>query len=77
MPLYEYLCLDCRTRFDALRPMMDADAPIDCQECQGEHTSRVISLFYAHSDGRAVTQSAPSCSACATHACSTCGIGRG
>ena len=73
MPLYEYVCLDCRTRFDALRSFKDADAPIACQNCQGEHTSRVISLFFAHSDGRSIAQSAPACNTCASHACSTCG----
>jgi putative FmdB family regulatory protein len=74
MPIYEYICLDCRTKFDALRPIKDADAPIACRDCQGENTSRILSLFFAHSDGRSVTQSAPACSSCATHACSTCGV---
>ncbi|UCD98768.1 MAG: zinc ribbon domain-containing protein [Chloroflexota bacterium] len=74
MPLYEYVCLDCRAQFDALRSIKDADAPIACQNCQGENTSRMLSLFFAHSDGRSVTQSAPACSSCATHACSTCGV---
>jgi hypothetical protein len=37
----------------------------------------VISLFFAHSDGRTIAQSAPSCTACATHSCATCGIGKG
>jgi len=73
MPIYEYVCLDCRTRFDALRPIKDADVPIPCQSCQGEHTSRTLSVFFAHSDGRALAQSAPSCSACSGHACSSCG----
>jgi len=74
MPLYEYICLDCRTRFDALRSMKDADATIACHNCQGEHTSRLLSVFYAHSDGRTITQSAPTCGSCSSHACSTCGI---
>jgi putative FmdB family regulatory protein len=69
MPLYEYICLDCRTQFDILRSMKDADAPIACQDCLGENTSRMLSLFFAHSDGRAVTQSAPACTSC-----STCGV---
>jgi hypothetical protein len=34
----------------------------------------MLSLFYAHSDGRAVTQSASACGSCATHTCSTCGV---
>ncbi len=74
MPLYEYTCLDCRTQFDALRSIKEADAPIACQDCQGEDTSRMLSLFFAHSDGRAVTQSAPACTSCSTHACSSCGV---
>ena len=74
MSLYEYICLDCRTQFDSLRSMKDADAPIACQDCQGENTSRMLSLFFAHSDGRAVTQRAPACTSCSTHACSTCGM---
>ena len=74
MPLYEYICNDCRTKFDALRSINNADAPIACQDCQGENTSRMLSLFFAHSDGRTITQSAPACTSCSTHACSTCGV---
>ena len=74
MPLYEYICNDCRTQFDALRSMNNADAPIACQDCQGENTSRMLSLFFAHSNGRTITQSAPACTSCSTHACSTCGV---
>ena len=74
MPLYEYACLDCRTQFDALRSFKDADAPIACPDCESLETSRMLSLFFAHSDGRAITQSAPACSSCSTHTCSTCGL---
>jgi putative FmdB family regulatory protein len=74
MPLYEYKCNDCRTQFDALRSISNADTPIACQDCQGENTSRMLSLFFAHSDGRTITQSAPACTSCSTHACSTCGV---
>ena len=74
MPLYEYICNDCRTKFDALRSINNADAPIACQDCQGENTSRMLSLFFAHSDGRTITQSAPACTSCSTHTCSTCGV---
>lgn len=73
MPLYEYICQDCHTRFDALRSMKDADAPIRCRNCQSEHTTRALSVFFAHSDGRSVTQSAPSCGACSSRACASCG----
>lgn len=74
MPIYEYVCMDCSTEFDALRPMKDADEPITCQRCQGEHTLRKLSVFFAHSNGRVVTQSAPSCAGCAGGTCAGCGV---
>ncbi len=75
MPLYEYVCLDCKTRFDVLRSMKDADAPIPCTACQGEHTSRLISLFNAQSGGRVVAGSASAggCSGCTSGSCVGCG----
>ena len=45
MPLYEYYCADCQTKFDALRPMSKADEDIECKNCESIRTSRVLSLF--------------------------------
>jgi putative FmdB family regulatory protein len=45
MPLYEYYCADCRTKFEALRPMSKADTAIQCKGCESIRTSRVLSLF--------------------------------
>jgi putative FmdB family regulatory protein len=70
MPLYEYVCLDCETVFDALRPMAKADAPIACEECESEHTSRMLSVFFAHSEGR--TSPASSGAACACGGSCSC-----
>jgi len=74
MPIYEYICLDCETKFDALRSMSDADAPILCSNCESGHTSRTISLFSAHSEGRVVAGAGNTCNTCSTHNCSSCGI---
>ena len=75
MPIYEYVCLDCRTRFDALRTMKDADAPIHCRNCSSEHTSRLLSVFFAQSGGRVVAGNpGASCTSCNSHSCATCGI---
>jgi len=73
MPLYEYYCSDCSTKFDALRPMDKADATIMCVKCEGRHTSRVLSVFFAargeaHSDGKAVAATGGGC-ACGNGAC--------
>jgi putative FmdB family regulatory protein len=72
VPLYEYVCLDCRERFDALRPIAQADAPIVCRTCGGEHSSRTLSLFYAQSGGRAVAGTHSGCGSCGGGHCSSC-----
>jgi putative FmdB family regulatory protein len=48
MPIYEYYCTDCRTKFEALRPMEKADAVIQCKNCESMQPTRVLSLFAAH-----------------------------
>jgi putative FmdB family regulatory protein len=74
MPIYEYVCLECNIKFDALRSMSDADAPIHCENCDSDHTSRAISLFAAHSEGRVVAGAGSACSACTSSNCSSCEI---
>ena len=72
MPIYEYVCLDCRDRFDALRTMREADAPIACAQCGSEHTSRLISVFFAQSEGRVVAGAGGGCACCSGGSCATC-----
>ncbi len=74
MPIYEYICLDCETKFDALRSMSEADAPILCSNCESGHTSRTISLFAAHSEGRVIASAGDTCNTCRTYNCTSCGI---
>jgi putative FmdB family regulatory protein len=73
MPLYEYICQDCGTRFDTLRSMKDADKPIECTHCLGEHTTRQLSVFFAQSSGKAVagTQGG-GCNGCSGGSCASC-----
>jgi putative FmdB family regulatory protein len=44
MPVYEYLCRTCDTRFEARRPMSEAGAPIPCPGGH-EDTARLLSVF--------------------------------
>ncbi len=44
MPLYEYVCNDCATRFDALVSRERADELI-CHTCSGKNTRRLVSSF--------------------------------
>jgi len=73
MPIYEYQCLDCGKKFDALRAMSQADAPIACEKCESMNTARKISAAYAHSGGRVVAGGGgSSCGGCSGGSCSTC-----
>lgn len=44
MPVYEYLCRTCDTRFEARRSMDQASDPIACPDGHGD-TTRVLSVF--------------------------------
>jgi putative FmdB family regulatory protein len=79
MPIYEYKCVDCGERFEALRSMSRADAPIPCENCEGMNTNRQVSAAYAHSGGRnggrayAGGGNGSGCGGCRGGSCSTCG----
>lgn len=76
MPLYEYICQQCQRRFDALRPMSSADAPIACPHCGSQETWRAISLFSAISSTGVIAGGGSSCTSCSATSCATCGSRR-
>jgi putative FmdB family regulatory protein len=65
MPVYEYYCSSCNTKFEALRPMKEADTAIACEHCESRRTARVLSVFFAASssgsDGEAVSLGGGGC----------------
>ena len=67
MPLYEYLCQTCETRFDRLSSVADADGAT-CPSCGTDHAKRLISVI-AGMAGRAEAP-APVCGQGACDACS-------
>lgn len=73
MPIYEYICMDCGKQFETLRSMKEADAPIHCQKCEGEHTTRLVSVFFASSSGKVIAGNGGGCAGCSGGSCSTCG----
>jgi len=73
MPIYEYYCSDCDAKFEVLRPKSKADEAPLCKRCHGIHTTRMLSLFAAHSDGRSLAGRGGSCAGCTpSAACSSC-----
>jgi putative FmdB family regulatory protein len=51
MPIYEYYCRDCHTKYDKLRPMVEADAPVSCPECNMQNSVRALSVVIMHTGG--------------------------
>ncbi|HHS97104.1 MAG TPA: zinc ribbon domain-containing protein [Chloroflexi bacterium] len=72
MPLYEYVCGDCGERFEALRPMREADAPIECPHCGGQHAKRALSLFAAIGSEGVIAGNGSSCTSCSATSCAGC-----
>lgn len=46
MPLYEYYCSDCKSKFELLVSHKHAD-DIVCMKCHGEKVKRLLSVFAA------------------------------
>lgn len=46
MPMYEYICLKCKTRFELLQSLSERDDEAECPEC-GTHKKhlRAPSMF--------------------------------
>jgi putative FmdB family regulatory protein len=45
MPIFEYRCNNCNSRFELL---VRSDEKISCPECHGEKTTKLFSPFASH-----------------------------
>ncbi|HPU93619.1 MAG TPA: zinc ribbon domain-containing protein [Candidatus Saccharicenans sp.] len=70
MPLYEYICLQCQHRFEALVKMNQAE--VVCPRCQSQQVKKLISSFGIGGPGRRGKGGSSSCSSCSSSSCSTC-----
>jgi putative FmdB family regulatory protein len=59
MPIFEYLCDDCGTKFEKL--VRRADDQVLCPQCGESHLSTQFSTFAAHANGSPKEQAMPSC----------------
>jgi putative FmdB family regulatory protein len=59
MPIFEYACDDCGTKFEKL--VRRSDEKILCPQCGESHLSTQFSTFSAHANGRPKEASMPSC----------------
>ncbi len=77
MPVYEYRCDTCKERFEIRRSFAESDAAAACPLCQGEHTRRLLSNFYAMTSssdgGTGAVAGGGGCAGCAGGNCAGCG----
>lgn len=61
MPLYEYRCPECGTRFEEIRALRQADEEVECPVCGSGAPRRQLSSFATASGGRSPGGGSASC----------------
>ena len=51
MPIYEYRCRKCDSKFELLRGISASDEDIECPECGEKAAERIFSVFSGKSSG--------------------------
>jgi len=61
MPIYEYRCQDCGTKFEKLVRRSTDAAALECPSCGKQHLEQELSTFAAHANGSPKSEGAPAC----------------
>ncbi len=78
MPIYEYSCPKCKTKFEQLRPISKSEDDSECPKCKSP-SKRALSRFISRAkDDMSFLNNMPpssgsSCSGCSSSNCSSCG----
>ena len=51
VPLYEFYCTDCRSKFEVLTSYEASQAGMVCASCHGQHVHKLLSVFARPSRG--------------------------
>jgi len=71
MPIYEFRCAGCGSRFEKLCPVGESGENLRCPGCGAAYPKRVMSSFRAA--GVRGNSSGSGCSSCSSSSCSDCG----
>jgi putative FmdB family regulatory protein len=61
MPIYEYRCDDCGTKFEKLVRRSGEAAGLECPSCGKQHLTQELSTFAAHANGGTKSSDMPVC----------------
>jgi putative FmdB family regulatory protein len=65
VPLYEYTCSACKSKFEQLVRTADRDAGVKCPECGSARTARALSLVAVGGESKgAGSTDTPACGRC-------------
>ena len=67
MPLFNYICRDCNSRFQLLKGVTAEEAEDKCPECGSSNIKRLMSNFSI--SGGSAGDSGDSCPTCPTGSC--------
>ncbi|MBS4016470.1 MAG: zinc ribbon domain-containing protein [Candidatus Latescibacteria bacterium] len=70
MPLYDYVCLECKESFEELVFNSNDAKQICCSRCGSKKINKLVSLFGVAGTDKKVSTS--SCTSCSSQNCSTC-----
>ena len=70
MPLYEFQCVRCKKRFEAL-VRLGREAEVVCAVCGSPEVKKLLSAF-GIGGGSSRLKEASGCSSCKSGTCSTC-----
>jgi putative FmdB family regulatory protein len=61
MPIYEYRCADCGSKFEKLIRRSEDVETLACPSCGQQHLNQELSTFSARANGAAKSPEMPSC----------------
>jgi putative FmdB family regulatory protein len=74
MPIFEYKCDACGTKFEKLLRRSDDLNALSCPDCGERHLSQQYSTFAARANGSASSSAAAEMPSCPSGMCSNPGI---
>jgi putative FmdB family regulatory protein len=77
MPIYEYVCSECKSKFEQMRPLSQAGQVADCPGCHKPARPKMSTFATFTTSMSGVPRTVPgagksSCSSCGSGSCSTC-----
>jgi putative FmdB family regulatory protein len=52
MPIYEYQCQKCNSKFEVLQSIISNDEGLNCPECGAPEPKKLFSLFASFGSGK-------------------------